>query len=127
MFLVMYSGAFAQVQIPSSVPTSVDSKLVLDAAGDKQRKAITSIWLITCPGVGAGTGFAVKEGFLVTNSHVVSTCSEGNLLGIGAKNEVLHFSKIIRDDDVDLALLIPTQKVQGGFVLANDSDPLPGI
>jgi Trypsin-like peptidase domain len=125
-FLLANSGS-SQIQLPNSVPTSVDSKLVMDAAGDKQRKALTNIWLILCPGVGAGTGFVTKEGFLVTNSHVVSSCNETNLRGIGTTNNPISFSKIIKDEELDLAILVPSKKLALGLAIYDGPDPLPGL
>lgn len=45
------SQLFAQ---GAQVPTSVDSTLVLDAAGPEQRKSLSAIYLIVCPGASLG-------------------------------------------------------------------------
>lgn len=57
---------------PVQVPTSVDPGLVMDAAGPEQRKSIGAIYLIVCPETGAGTGFLLNSGVVVTNAHVTS-------------------------------------------------------
>jgi S1-C subfamily serine protease len=70
--LIIFQGVLsAQTQI--QVPTSVNSGLLMDAAGPAQRKSLGAIYLIVCPATGAGTGFLLKSGVLVTNSHVVGT------------------------------------------------------
>jgi S1-C subfamily serine protease len=120
-------GGLAAAQNPQSqIPTSVDSSLVFDAAGPEQRKSLSAILLIVCPNVGAGTGFLLDSGVVVTNAHVVSTCTEGNLEARTGSNRVLHFSKVIKDQVRDLALLLPTEKLENGLKLAKNDSPQPG-
>jgi len=108
------------------VPTSVDAGLVMDAAGTEQRKSIGAIYLIVCPETGAGTGFLLSSGVVVTNAHVVGTCGEQNLVGITASNQRIHFKKVITDQVRDLALLVPERNLGPGFKLAVKGNPLPG-
>lgn len=110
----------------TQLPTSVDSSLVLDAAGSEQRKSLVSIYLIECPGVSAGTGFLLESGLMVTNAHVVSSCSEQNLIAITAKNHQFKFNRIVKDEGRDLALLIPKEDLRGGLKLADKDNPVPG-
>ena len=122
-------GSAARAQSPVPVPTSVDTAMVLDAAGPEQRKSLNAIYLIICPSDGgfeAGSGFALDTGVLVTNSHVVGTCTEKNLFGISSDNQRLTFSRIINDGERDLALLLPTVKPTGGLKLAENDSPEPG-
>src|SRR6266446_1108672 len=93
--IVAASLLFAQV--PVQIPSSVDSTLLLDAAGPEQRQSLTAIYLVICPNVGAGTGFLLDTGVLVTNVHVVATCNEQNLIAKTKTNETIEFSKVIRD------------------------------
>jgi hypothetical protein len=109
-----------------AIPTSIDARLVLDAAGPAQRKSLNAIYLIVCPGVGAGSGFLLDTGTMVTNSHVVATCNEQNLVAIGAANKPVKFSRVINDPDRDLALLLPTEKLAGGLKIASSDMPQPG-
>src|SRR5450755_3214529 len=68
--------AFSQTNLVG-VPTSVNAKLVLDAAGPEQRKSLNTVYLIVCPDSNSGgSGFLLSAGVVVTNSHVVSTCTE---------------------------------------------------
>jgi len=127
LFTVLTALATAQQQIPNQVPTSVDAKVVLDAAGPKQRTALSAILLIVCPPSSAGTGFEVKAGFVVTNAHVVGTCNKDNLFGILNSNERISFTKIITDSRRDLALLIPAIPLRAiGLDLYTGADPVPG-
>lgn len=125
----MFSSARSQP--PASVPISVDASMLLDAAGPEQRKSLGAIYLIVCPneggnGFGAGSGFLLDTGVLVTNSHVVGDCTEKNLFAIGTDNQRLTFSHIINDTERDLALLIPASKLSGGLKLADIDGPEPG-
>jgi S1-C subfamily serine protease len=109
----------------TAVPTSVDAKLVLDAAGPQQRKSLTAIYLIACPDVGFGSGFLLDNGTVVTNSHVVSTCTEKTLFGISTSNKRITFSRVIKDTNRDLALLVPAENLGSGLKLAVADNPAP--
>lgn len=120
--------AFCQTTSPVEVPTSVNATLVLDAAGPEQRKSLGAIYLIACPDSNSGgSGFLLNTGILVTNSHVVSTCTEKTLFGISTANKRVTFSRIIKDPDRDLALLVPTEKLTNGLKMAATDRPEPGI
>jgi S1-C subfamily serine protease len=110
----------------AQVPTSVDSTLVLDAAGDEQRKSLGAIYLIVCPETGAGTGFLLESGVVVTNAHVVGSCDDQKLFGLTSENRQIKFHKVITDAHRDLALLIPASAMKGGFKLATKDNPVPG-
>lgn len=116
------SCAFSQ----TSIPTSVDARLVLDAAGPEQRRSLSAIYLIACPDVGIGSGFLLDTGILVTNSHVVATCTEKTLYGISTTNLQVKFSRIVKDTNRDLALLVPTVNLANGLKLAATDSPAPG-
>jgi S1-C subfamily serine protease len=102
----------------NAIPTSVDTKLVFDAAGPEQRKSLGNTYLIACPLGGGlfeiGAGFAIDLGVVVTNVHVTATCNETNLFGLSSANERITFSKVEKDQKRDLALLVPTKKPMGG-------------
>jgi hypothetical protein len=110
----------------STIPTSVDAAAVLDAAGPDQRKSLGAIYLIECPNVGAGSGFLLASGVIVTNSHVVSGCTEQNLVAISTANKTITFSRVIPDFNRDLALLIPSEKLTGGLMVSASDRPVPG-
>ncbi len=110
----------------TTVPTSVDAKLVLDAAGPQQRKSLNAIYLVACPDVGFGSGFLLETGTIVTNSHVIAACTEKNLLGISTANKTVRFSRVIKDTNRDLALLIPMETLDNGLKLNSGNNPAPG-
>jgi|SRR5271157_1653290 len=92
--LMLVSKLCAQT---TQIPTSVDSTLVLDAAGPEQRKSLGAIYLIVCPGGSAGTGFLLESGVIVTNAHVIGTCNEQTLFALTAENHRIKFNKVIPD------------------------------
>jgi hypothetical protein len=125
---MMGTLATALLAQPTTVPTSVDAKMVLDAAGPAQRQSLTAIYLIACPGVGFGSGFLLAGGIIATNSHVTATCTETNLYGISTENKRVSFSRVIKDPNRDLALLIPTEHLTGGLKLsAQENLTPPGV
>ena len=74
---------------------------------------------------GVRVGFLLDTGVIVTNVHVVATCMEQTLSGISTANKRVKFSRIIRDADRDLALLVPVEKLTGGLKLAANASPVP--
>ncbi len=123
---VLALTASTEAQVPVQVPSSVDSSLVMAAAGPEQRRSLGAIYLIVCPKTGAGTGFLLDSGVVVTNAHVVGTCSETDLVGITATNQRLGFTKVVTDQARDLALLVPASAIGGGLRLAVRDNPVPG-
>ena len=115
-----------QAQTPIQVPTSVDATALLDAAGPQQRSFLDAVYLIVCPTEGAGTGFFLRNGVIVTNSHVVASCREDTLYAISNKNEHVQFAKIMNDKVRDLALLVPKQHLTHGLTLSATASPVPG-
>ena len=106
---------------------SVSAKLVLDAAGPKQRDAINAVYLMVCPkDDSAGTSFLLSTGVIVTNQHVVASCSASELFAISSANSRIHFTSLASDTRRDLAFLKPAEHLVGGLQLADDSDPKPG-
>lgn len=126
VFVMIALGVCPLFAQTTQIPTSVDSALVLDAAGPEQRKSLGAIYLIVCPGVGAGTGFLLESGVIVTNAHVVGTCNQETLLAVTAQNQAIHFDRVISDTSRDLALLTPKAPLQGGLKLAVRDNPVPG-
>jgi hypothetical protein len=126
LFLFLVLPAWLSAQDPVQVPASVNSGLVMDAAGPEQRKSLGAIYLIVCPKTGAGTGFLLDSGVVVTNSHVVGICSEADLVGITAANQRIRFKKVVMDPVRDLAVLVPEHDLGRGFKLALRDNPVPG-
>jgi hypothetical protein len=99
----------------------------MDAAGPQQRSFLDAVYLIVCPtDRAAGTGFLLKNGVIVTNSHVVGGCGAETLFAISNTNAHLQFSKIINDKERDLALIVPSAHLSHGLVLSAHDTPEPG-
>ncbi len=127
--LFLSFGFSSVVRAQTEIPISVDTKLVLDAAGPEQRNSLNAIYMIVCPGTAAvaiGSGFLLDSGIVVTNVHVIGTCAEANLFAISTTNKRVSFSRIIRDEVRDLALLVPVERLSGGLKLAPTDNPAPG-
>jgi hypothetical protein len=115
----------SQTVSPENVSVSAES--VLDAAGPKQRAAIQAIYLVYCQkDKNAGSGFLLSNGVIVTNQHVVGTCEASDLIVVSSSNKRVTMQNRIVDLDKDLALLKPSDKLNGGLELATDKDPQPG-
>jgi len=124
--LVVAQRISAQTQVLSD-QVSVSAKPVLDAAGPRQRAAIKAVYLIAClKDNNAGTGFLLSNGLLVTNQHVVGNCDAGELLVVASSDKRVQITRRIVDKDRDLALLKPSERLDGGLELAKKGDPVPG-
>jgi len=113
----------------NTAPVSVNSSMVLDAAGPQQRKSLSNIFLIECQHgqqLSGGTGFLIDSGVIVTNAHVTATCDETTLIGVSPSNMSITFSTVIKDQNRDLALLVPKDKLGSGFKLATSDVIQPG-
>lgn len=102
-------------------PQSDSSEInaLLDAAGPSQRKAIESVYIIFC-GTVHGTGFLMTSGIIVTNTHVIESCTSDVVLARSSRNREIHFKKVITDSTRDLALLVPSESLKGGLELGSD-------
>ncbi len=126
MVALLITIAAAQQEV-TQVPTSVQTEMLLDAAGSRQREAIKNIYLVECPASSAaGTGFALENGFIVTNAHVVGSCDETNLVALTPESQTIRFKKVIKDNGRDLAVLMPAMPVPFGLKLASGKEPPPG-
>jgi S1-C subfamily serine protease len=124
--LAALAGVSAQGQaIPDNA--SVSSQPVLDAAGPKQRVAIGAVYLVVCKkDDSAGTAFLISNGLMVTNKHVIKTCAAGELIVISSSNHHVAVSQLVFDEDRDLAILKPSEKLDGGLQLSREDNPPPG-
>ena len=120
-----YASIAQQKQEDPRIPTA--TQWTLDAAGPAQRTAIGSVFLMHCPNARTkGTGFLLKNGLVVTNAHVVAGCDAQQMVAMPSKGSVVHFSKIVTDGVRDLALLRPTEPLNGGLELGPEQDPQVG-
>lgn len=125
-FLILGVPACAQGQAKPAKPqvegVPVDTQWTLDAAGIVQRNAIRSVLLLVCPRTAMkGTGFLIAGGKVITAAHVVDGCNAADLEGTTPLNAAIQFSRIIRDEHRDLAVLVPKVALEGGLQLATDA------
>jgi hypothetical protein len=123
------SIAYGQGQEVQNAPNQVPiaTQWLLDAAGPKQRGAIKSVYLLVCPKTNKkGTAFLLKSGTMVTDNHVIEGCSSADLWAMSPMGVRITFSKIVTDQNRDLALLRPTSHLEGGFELSPDESPAVG-
>jgi S1-C subfamily serine protease len=107
--VVAVPSASAQA-IPDNA--SVSARPVLDAAGPTQRVAIGAVYLVSCGKDNmAGTGFLLDNGLIVTNYHVIGSCEAADLLIISSSNKRVGLSQRVFDENRDLALLKPSEKL----------------
>lgn len=89
--------------IPVSAPVSTDS------AGAGGKAALKSVVRIVSPQTGlAGTGFLLKNGYIITAEHVARGAAEVVLLP--ASSESIKALVLALDADLDLALLSPSSE-----------------
>ena len=106
------------------VPVPVSTQWLLDSADPTQRAAIKSVYLLVCPTTSKkGTAFLLKSGTMVTDNHVVDGCKSSELWAESPMGERVTFSKLVTDPNRDLALLLPTSRLEGGFELGPDPTP----
>jgi len=96
----------------------VSTQWVLDAAGEPGRTAIKAVYMILCPKIPSkGTGFLLENGCIITNEHVIRSCNADEVIARSPFNEMITFSKILTDEQRDLAILTPSKQLDGGLVL----------
>ena len=100
------------------------TRWLLESATPTQRASINSVFMLACPKSGKkGTAFLLRSGTIVSNEHVVRGCRAEDLWARSPTNTTVRFSSLITDGDRDLALLRPTERLQGGLELSTHSDP----
>ena len=116
--------ADAQQQSPT-VP--VDTQLTLDAAPLVQKPAIQSVLSLGCKKKDSrGTAFLISGGLVVTAAHVVCGCKATEVEATTPLGRPVSFTNMIRDEDVDLAVLRPSTPLSGGLELAPDTNASAG-
>lgn len=90
----------------NSIPIS--TQWLLEGSKNPTQKAINSVYLIYCPKTQSkGTGFAIKNGYIITNWHVIKNCVATEIIAISSDNKYLKFNQLITDENRDLAILKP--------------------
>ncbi len=105
-FFALATVTYAGDQIP------VASPMTTDLAGRSGATAIPSIFRIQCAAKNKeGTGFLHKSGKIITAAHVVSGCTSSDIKILGVSGKPIAISNLVADDELDLALLIPAEKI----------------
>jgi S1-C subfamily serine protease len=111
--------ALEQEQAPK-IPVS--TQLTLDASAPVQRPAINSVLLMHCKKTQMkGTGFALSDGSVVTAAHVLCGCKVEDIVARTTQDRIITFSKLVRDEDRDIAAMRTSEPLHGGLELAPDS------
>ena len=101
----------------------ISTKWTLDAAGEKGRTAIKSVYMIVCPKTySKGTGFLLSNGCIITNQHVVKECVANEIFGFSSLGEQILFSRVISDVRRDLSILFPKQELNSGLTISEDDN-----
>ncbi len=130
-FLMLYLASnqvlFAQAKRENKENLPVATQWLFDAAGDSGRSAINAVYMLECPRpTSKGTGFLLQGGYIITAAHVVKDCQVSDLVGVASSGEKISFNKMSIDLKRDLAILIPSKKIDGGLLLGSDNDPPVG-
>jgi len=131
--------AFAVISLVSPMPThsqTVQSDVIpavpvatqwtLQAVPPAQKTTVKSVLLIECRKIGRkGTAFLLTRGTVVTNFHVVEGCTAEELWARSPMGKTVSFTKMATDDKRDLAILRPSESLEGGLELGPDAEPSP--
>lgn len=100
----------------SQVP--IATQWTLDAAGPTGRLAIESVLMVVCPTADSkGTGFLLRNGWVLTNEHVIRGCRASDVIALSSFGQQVGFAELRVDAAVDLALIKPTRSLAGGLDL----------
>jgi hypothetical protein len=119
------AGQEAAATAEDNIP--VATQLLLDGVKRPvQKGVIKSVLMVMCRKDGIkGTGFSLSGGGVITtNSHVVGSCTAGELEGRWSLSDhPVKFIGIVKDPNRDLALLCPARPLTASLVLSGDENP----
>jgi S1-C subfamily serine protease len=85
-----------------------------DTAGRSGAVAASSVVRVICPAEGTGgSGFLHRSGKVISAAHVVAECDHTKLLLGLSSGKAVQVSEVKLDDNLDLALLTPREKLAG--------------
>ncbi|HVO32313.1 MAG TPA: serine protease, partial [Elusimicrobiota bacterium] len=125
VFILSTGIAFTQCYgEPNIGAIPIATKWEHEAASPTQINPIESVYLMYCPASQMkGTAFLLSDGMIVTNNHVVKECTKDNIVAFSSSAKRITFEKMITDPVRDLAVLRPSQHLDGGLNLGSE-DPL---
>lgn len=101
----------------------VSTKWLLDAVGISGRLAIQSVFMIMCQKTQTkGTGFLTKQGYIITNWHVVKGNEVSDIQAISSSGDKINFRDCVNDQDRDLAALTPVTGLENGLDIIVEKD-----
>lgn len=110
-------GYAEETNIPTAAP------MTTDLAGGSANVAYPSVLRVLCPSKQmSGTGFLHKSGNVITAFHVVADCEAKDIILVNTYVKAVKVSKIIVDEVVDLALLIPAQEIKAPTLAIIEDD-----
>jgi len=102
----------------------VAAPITTDLAGRSGSVAAPSAFRVLCPKRSSGgTGFLHKSGVVITAYHVVSNCTPSDVILLGMSGRI-NVTNIIKNADLDLAILAPEQKVNAPSLSLSTNDLL---
>ena len=105
---------FCSAQSYSSDNQIVSAPLFSDSAGKMGLQATSSVFRILCSSRGRmGTGFLHKSGWVITANHVVNNCEPKDVVVLLSNNTTASIKRIIYDNTIDIAILLPENKLDG--------------
>jgi S1-C subfamily serine protease len=113
---VLIVSFIVTIVIPSACSgyQQISAPLMTDSAGKMGRQAISSVYRILCPSKNRmGTGFLHKSGKIITAAHVVRECNPNDVFIILPQGAKVEITKIISDENNDIAILTPTEPLTG--------------
>lgn len=101
----------------------ISTQWTLDAVGNVGRLAVKSVFMIYCEKTSSkGTGFLLRNGYIITNEHVIRDCQANEIIAFSPLGDRVSFSMLIVDARRDLAILAPAKSLDGGLLLATDQE-----
>lgn len=109
----------AEDRIPASAP------MTTDLAGKSGTVAAHSVLRVSVPSKNkGGTAFLHKSGKVITAAHIVKDCSSTDVFLIDSQGQRKDVTKIVSDNDYDLALLTPKTVLKRASLPINASNKL---
>jgi len=103
----------------------VSAPVLTDSAGRMGKQAVSSVFRILCSSQDrTGTCFLHKSGNLLTAAHVVSGCSPEEVFVVLPQGVRVSIKGIVADDDIDIAILTPKDKINGEALPVSYRDTL---
>ncbi len=116
-FFALVAVSSASDQIPVAAP------MTTDLAGRSGQIAVPSVFRVMCPSKQrGGTGFLHKSGKIITAAHVVSECEASNIIILGVSGKTIHVSNVVSNVELDLALLTPSESLEGASLPISIND-----